>query len=645
MTQWLLTVLGSVTWFLLVLAMIGVARRVLGVRIGFLRGAVTAVIGWTVAGAIVQSFPPVHSAGKAVGLLVPIVGAALIVVLILLLAAEFVHPSGQPWNVRGWPGALVRWWRRSRRYGRILRIAARHGLGGYLGGRGARGDQAPARRIRLARSLRTVLEEGGVTFVKLGQVLATRTELLPREFTTELAKLQHQAQSSDDAATLAVLRAELPGADLAELSGQPLAAASIAQVYPGKRADGTEVAVKVRRPGIRETVERDLDILAKVAATLEARASWARRLGLVELAHGFARALTEELDFTIEARNLEAVRAADPDGRIVLPRLYEASESVLITERLRGTPLRPDTGLPDREAAARALLTTMLGQVMRHGVFHADPHPGNVLVLEDGRLALLDFGSVGRIDGALREGLRAFLLGVDSGDAAAMRDALLDILDRPERIDGAALERELGRIAAKHLGGDARPNAALFAELFSLIGTHGLAVPPEIAAVFRALATLEGTLTTLCPGFDILANARSYAGEQVRAAVHPESVRELAMRELVTTLPVLRKLPRRLDRITGSLEEGRLSVNVRLLADPRDRRVLFGALHEVLLAVLGATTGIMAALLLSSGGGPPIVPGITLKDLIGYNLLMISALIGVRLLYLAFRNQRGRGEP
>jgi ubiquinone biosynthesis protein len=172
------------------------------------------------------------------------------------------------------------------------------------------------------------------------------------------------------------------------------------------------------------------------------------------------------------------------------------------------------------------------------------------------------------------------------------------------------------------------------------VSTFGLAIPPAIAAVFRALATMEGTLARLSPGFNIVLESRAFATDRLPGSLEPTSIRQTATRELMAMLPVLRRLPRRVDRITGALEQGRLSVNVRLLADERDRRLLTGMLHQVLLAFIGATTGIMSVLLLASSGGPRFVGEITLYQVFGYNLLLISALLGLRLLFTIFRAQR-----
>ena len=179
----------------------------------------------------------------------------------------------------------------------------------------------------------------------------------------------------------------------------------------------------------------------------------------------------------------------------------------------------------------------------------------------------------------------------------------------------------LGRFLARHTGPGITPDVTMFTDLFRIVSEHGLAVPLEIAAVFRALATMEGTLTALAPGFGIVAEARRFGADQLTEQFSPDVLRKTAADELIALLPVLRRLPRRIDRIGGALEAGRLSVNVRLLADPADRRYLTGLLHQVILVALAATSGVMAVLMLGLHGGPTITRAVTLYAFFGYCLL------------------------
>jgi ubiquinone biosynthesis protein len=656
----ILTLLVLVTSIALVAGLAWASRRLLGLPVGALRALIAGLLGFAAAEALARTLQPVQS-GHVAAFLTVVLGVPLIVAMIFIVAAEALVPSGtvpQPVDaVLGARRALAR----SRRYSQISRIAVRHGLGPYLRGRGRRGEDEAGGRAALARSLRQALEEGGVTFTKLGQLMSTRRDLLPEEFISELTRLQDRAEPAPWEQVEEVITQSLgaPAEQVfTELQPEPAAAASIAQVHKARLrcADGSdaEVAVKVQRPGIRSTVEQDLDILLRLADTLEDRARWARAVGTAGVARGFAAAMREELDFRVEARNMAAVAATWQDQQravsgsisVVLPAVHEqlCTEHVLVIEWLDGVSLREAGPLIDgrgldRAELTRALLRSMVYQITEGGVFHADPHPGNVLLLTDGRLALLDFGSVGRLDAQQRSALLNLLLAVGRGDPAALRDALLELVTRTDEIDEWQLERALGRFVARHLVGTSQPTAEMFTDLFRLAAQFELAIPPEIATVLRALATLEGTLSLLTPGIDIAAEARQYAADHVAAALSPAAVPKSVAEEVGALLPVLRRLPRRFDRVTGAMEQGRLSLNVRLFADERDRRVVTGLTHQFLLALLGAASGVVAAILLGTPGGPQITPTVSLLQLIGYNLLIVGGILVLRVLYVIFRSR------
>jgi ubiquinone biosynthesis protein len=626
------------------------ARRLLGLRFGLVRLLVAGLVGFAVAGPIAQALVPRDGgAATPVWFLILAGACALVVAMVFLVVAEALVPSGSVPGPLAWRRALRGRIARARRYSQISRIAFRHDLTPFLSGRRRAELDTPDGRQELARSVRQALDEGGVTFVKLGQVLSTRPDLLPAELVEELGQLQDQVAPAGWDQVEQVLKAEL-GAPVEEVFArfdrEPLAAASVAQVHAARLRSGSEVVVKVQRPGIRTVVERDLDIIVRLARSLEARTRWARALGTRSLALGFADAVREELDFRIEAGNMAGVAATAGD-RVRIPVPYQplSGERVLVMERLDGTPLSAagpliaDRGL-DRDGLARDLLECLLRQVMVSGVFHADPHPGNVLVLADGRLGLLDFGSVGRLDASVRAALQRLLLAMDRGDPLAASDAMLEVMLRPDEVDTERLERALGQFMARYLSPGASPGVRMFSDLFRIVSEHGLSVPPEVAAVFRALATLEGTLAQLAPGLDLVAEARAFAGRQGVEQLDAGAARRLAAEELTTLLPMLRRLPRRVERIAGAAEHGRLSLQVRLFADERDRRHVTGLLHQVLLTILAATAGIMAVLLLGTAGGPRVTATVSLYQLLGYNLLVVCAILALRVLVLIFRPDR-----
>ncbi|MEU4210571.1 AarF/UbiB family protein [Streptomyces sp. NPDC026206] len=671
-----LTLLTAVVTIGLMMAAVSVAsRRLLGIRVGPLRTFAAGLMGLT---CMLVFKDAIQDEASRNALSTVQIAVGLFGTMATLVLAEAALPHGgwlRPVQVlRSLSGRIAR----ARRYSQVSRIFMRHGLGRYLRGRaGSEGALQPDEAgLRSARALRLALEECGGALIKLGQVLSTRRDLMPPHFIEELSRLQSDVPPAAWPEVEAVLYKELgrPVDEVFEwIEHKPVAAASIAQVHRARLRGGPTVAVKVQRPGIRESVERDLDIVLAITRGLQARARSGHALGLRELGNGFSASVHEELDFRIEARNSASVAAAckghEADAPVRVPRVHTelSSARVLVQEWLEGVtldragPVADAQGL-DRVKVARTAFDSILHQIMRVGIFHADPHPGNMLLLSDGRIGLLDFGSVGRIGPPVRAAIQQLLMAVERGDPAGMHDALLDLLgtratglDEPLP-DSLLLERELGRFMTHHLGPGSQPDTEMFTALFRMLTRFGLAVPPEVAAVFRSLATIEGTLTHLAPDFNLLEEARAFAGDMLTDRLRrvtpipggtpgaagregpdvPSLTRTMAQ-EALSLVPMLRRLPRRAERISTALEEGRLSVRVRLLADERERRFLSGLIHQILVTLLAACTGLMGVLLavFGTGRGPHVTASLELFPLIGYHMLAVSAILTLRVLYAA----------
>lgn len=630
----------------LVVATVG--SRLLGVRVPLRRALVTGLAG--VAAGVFAGYlagrhhQDVYSpAVVGAALVTAVVSAMLLMVLAELLArpARRDAGGGAAHPLR----ALRRTARSIRRYAELSRIVARHGLWRIAGG--ARADP-----VQLGRSLRRALEEAGPLFVKFGQMLSTRSDLLPEAVTAELAQLQDRVPPTPWSEVRAVLEAELgqdPAEVFQEVDPEAIASASLAQVHGATLLDGTSVVLKVQRPGIVEPVVRDLDMIRRLGHRLEARTDWARSLHVADLARGFADALGEELDFRVEARNIATVAAArSPHDRVRIPSVYAdlSSDRLLVMERFDGVSLR-DAGPEierlgvDRQRLGRVLLDSLLRQILVHGTFHADPHPGNVLLLRSGDLGLIDFGSVGRIDVRQQAALQRLLVALALRDPAELYEAVSDLAATDLR-HADELEGTLAAFMSRHLLQGLASDPAVVGKLVQLLATSGVAFPAAIGGVFRALVTLDGTIRTLAPGFDLATETEAIAREMAGEAMAPSSLRESASRELLTLLPMLRRLPQRVDRITADLAGGRLTTNLRLFSDAKEASFVTALVNRAVLGLLGSALGLMSVILLFVPHSPRVVGSFTVLELFGYIGLFFSVTLIFRVV-LEVLNPRRRG--
>ncbi|PFG42010.1 ubiquinone biosynthesis protein [Isoptericola jiangsuensis] len=647
------------------------SRRVMGAPVGWVRAGIVSFLtlsagsaaltyglaenGWADADGDLTVHPLVALA--AIGLTF---AWAYVLGLCVLLVLELLVPTGAvpgPW--RAFQG-LRQGRRESRRYTQILAIGARHGLGGTLR-RGAR--QADGTRTsrtderRLAEGLRDTLSDAGVTFVKFGQVLSTRRDLLSPTVADTLATLQSEVPPAPwadvEAAVVAALGRPVDEV-FTEFSSEPLASASVGQVHVARLPDGREVVVKVQRPGARDQVEVDLAILGRFARRLERDTAWGRNLGVVALADGFADMLHEELDYRREAENTLALRATIEDapagtvGRVVVPDvdLDLSGRSLLVLERLRGTPVgRAEDVLArfdadQRAELARSLLAVALDQVLAAGTFHADLHPGNVLIADDGTIGLLDMGAVGRLGEPERLGIAVLLLAIDGDDAVAATDSLLELLEPPAGLDARRLERAVGQLLLRFRSGAAVD--ASFAALFRLVTDAGCAVPANVASAFRTFTSLEGTLRLLSPGFDLIAGAREASRPVVDRLVTVGALRRKVTQQLVGLAPEVERFPRRVTRLVTDLEQGRFTVQVRPFADPGDRAFVTALVQQVVSTVVASAAVVAAVLLMVAEGGPQLGDGVAVFPVLGAALGFAGTVLGVRVLVFAFRGLPAR---
>lgn len=366
---------------------------------------------------------------------------------------------------------------------------------------------------RLARRVRRAFEVLGPTFVKAGQLLSSSSSPLPRAWVDEMARCRDRVSSAPWPAVERLLHQELGNriSLLAEIDPVPMAAGSMAQVHTARLVDGTAVVVKVQRPGLDKVLADDMRLLrlaARLAVRFSAPCAAANAYGLVE---DFARGLEQQLSFRQEAENAREMRRALASLPVHVPSVYAelSSEKVLVMEHLHGVPTDDTTAMDafgvDRAAVVEAVLAALLLPALRQGVFHADMHPGNMLILPDGQLGLLDFGVVGRLDQTAREAASDLLCALADRRLADMTLAMLNVVD-VETVDISALMPEIQSLVAGSLD---KPLADLdvrevITTVLSLASRHGFALPESLVALFKQMLYISGMCQLLEPGFSAL---------------------------------------------------------------------------------------------------------------------------------------------
>ena len=423
--------------------------------------------------------------------------------------------------------------------------------------------------------LRLALEELGTTFIKLGQILSTRADLLPPEYLAELTKLQDSAPPVPFESIRETLLSELgqPIENVfAEFDTQPLAAASIGQAHAATLPDGTEVVVKIRRPGVVETVNEDLDILKELAATASRHLEFADRYDLVGLVEEFSQTLRSELDYIREGHSAErfATNFADEPG-IHVPRVFwDATTSrVLTLERIRGVKINDLKSLDeqgtDRRWLAQYAANVVLQMVCEDGFFHADPHPGNFFIEPNGTIGLIDFGMVGILDERTQDLLADLLIAINHQDADRLVDVFLDLGVTRKRIDRALVRRDIERLLSAYWGlplGELKVTA-LLNDVFSVMRRHHLHLPSNLALLLKTVIMIEGLGVNLDPDFQLTKSLTPYTERLVLHQYSPfRWVRSLGRASLeFAKLGV--ELPQQLRRIVDAAGDGNLQIGMR----------------------------------------------------------------------------------
>lgn len=409
------------------------------------------------------------------------------------------------------------------RFFQVIMLVVRHGL--YR--------SAKDRDHTLPTSLAALFESLGGVYIKFGQLLSTRKDIFPANYIDALQSLTDNVKPLADKELAQIIKSSNLDQSLKDFNYEPLAAASIGQVHVATHKDSDEpVIIKVLRPDITQKIEVDLRLLIELCKWLSNQSEMFARLGLVNLAEGFRDNLLEETDFEIEAMNTEALRTKmiDANQDINAPKVYRhlSSKSILVIEKIEGTSINK-TALTDTEAESlsHTLMQALLEQIMIIGIYHADPHPGNILITKDKTPTFIDFGSVGYLTDVEKNGLILFIVGYHRKNSSLMTQGLIRMSTESD-VDEVSLQESMKRMLyIGELSDD--PTVTLIKEVMQMIGSHGLSLSPTVAGAFRAIITLDGTLGTINPAYRLTVEAKKFAENMNLNTIVEEYI--LGMRE------------------------------------------------------------------------------------------------------------------
>lgn len=496
------------------------------------------------------------------------------------------------------------------RYADLVRLLLRYGRSDLVTGSGLGEVEvgttaASAGDPATAESFAADLERMGPTWVKLGQLLSTRHDLLPAAYTEALARLQDDVEPFDGDVAAAIVEEEL-GARLRHLfedfDREPLAAASLGQVHRARTRSGRDVVVKVQRPDVRERVARDMEVLARLAATADRHTELGRRFGAADLLAQFRRSLTGELDYVQEARNLRTFGelTRDYDHLFVPQPLTDYTTGrVLTMERVVGRKVTDigDVGMlsVDGRTLSEELFRSYLRMILHEGVLHADPHPGNMILTDDGRLALIDLGMVATVPRRVQDHVVKLLLAISDGDGEEAARVLAEMGHPLEDHDAARFRDEVSHLVSASVaaGGDLEAGGVMV-ELSRLSGAHGLRPPPEMAMIGKALLNLDQATMHLDPGFSPAEAVRDNVDQIMRGGLrtNPGSVVAAAME----AKEFAAQLPRRANRLLDALGDGELTLRVNAFDEERLLRVAQHLTTRLVIGVVLSAIIIGAAL-------------------------------------------------
>lgn len=497
----------------------------------------------------------------------------------------------------------------------------------------------PAEKRTTEERLRMAAEELGPTFVKFGQLLSMRPEILPQSYILELGKLQNSVQALPFSDMLPVLEQALgkPYTEVFEdFETQPAASASLAQVYKARiRGTGDVVAVKVQKPGITRTIEIDLDLAGWVASQLHQRSHELRPFDLPAVVEEVRSAIIEELDFRLEANNQDYFNVVNPHPeQVFAPKVYKelSSERVMVSAWVEGTS--PAKSLLPREQLKEIAgngAKSLMHQILVDGFFHADPHAGNVVITLDGRLAFIDWGMVGNLTRRLRHALGDFLVAAMDQDAERLVRIATELAPSEARLNQRLLEQRVLVVLRQDLNfttGRLQMGRAMLRLLY-VLGKNGIPLSRDFSIMAKAVLSFEEIGWILDPDFDLKTFATPLVRQQQRDGWSPNSILRTLAATARSTLLGLRDIPTEINRLMRRLEHDNLTVNFQHRGLEPLQDTVKAAANRIALGVIVGSLVVGSSLIVTTGAGPRLF-GYPALGIVGY---LISAVIGLAIIY------------
>ncbi|MDR2302161.1 MAG: phosphotransferase [Deltaproteobacteria bacterium] len=483
-------------------------------------------------------------------------------------------------------------------------------------------DSRPTRPLRL----RQALEEMGPVFIKLGQYLSTRQDILPADYLDELTHLQDSVPPIVASEVQKIIAQELDESVIVDISPEPLAAASIGQVHSAKLQDGQEVVIKIRRPGLNKIVKTDLEILAELAVQVEKYIPFLDFIHPTDIVGEFKRSLNAELNYRLEAVNIERFgHYYRENPEVKIPTLYKTlcTENVLVMEKISGLKIDDLEGLKessiDVTKVAQLASRVAIDQIVNFGFFHADPHPGNLLIMPGPVLGFIDFGLVGVIDRKFRDHLLGLALGVVSRSEARVVRHILRITKPINPPNREALELEVGVFLETHLSGSLKDIkvSLLLKDILELLNDNGLKTPNNLLLLVKSLSQLESLGLKLSPDFKIIEEAKPVISKIYGQRFSPVHWFKYLNRHGLEALMTLESLPDELSPLYDTVKSGRVPADLTIKGMDRMNRLINQASYRLTFAIVLASLVIGSSLVIHSKL-PPLWHGLPIIGLIGF---------------------------